>query len=157
MKILSSGHSKRVQGANKFINEVEESQRVVNEVQKISDIIKPNSLITYHENQATNSKDNLNNIIKFHNSKDRELDISLHFNSATFNGYNSTHNEVGLEIYYTSINGKKIAEQYLNKLLNVADFKNRGVKYTKDYGFLNRTNKPAILIELCFVNSKSRC
>lgn len=154
MKLMSSAHSLNVQGANKFINEVNESRRVVNQVFKLVNEMKKGELDIFHEWKATTQNDNLKNIINFHNSKNREYDISLHFNSAKFNGKDYTDNPVGIEIYYFSSNGKKLAEQYLNKLVKVTGLKNRGIKQSSNLRFLNETNKPSILIELCFVNSK---
>lgn len=154
MIILSKAHSKKVQGASKFINEVDESIRVVNRVEQICNEIKKNSIITYQETTATNKKDNLNNIIKFHNSKSKDLNISLHFNSATFNGKDYTNEPVGIETLYCSENGKKVAEKYQEKLVKVSGLKNRGAKKFNNLGFLNKTTGTSILIELCFVNSK---
>lgn len=154
MVILSKAHSKKVQGASKFINEVDESIRVVNRVQQLCAEIKKNSIITYQETTATNKTDNLNNIIKFHNSKSKDLNISLHFNSATFNGKDYTNDAVGIETLYCSDKGKKVAEKYQDKLVKVSGFKNRGAKKFTNLGFLNKTTGTSILIELCFVNSK---
>lgn len=154
MVILSKAHSKKVQGASKFINEVDESIRVVNRVEQICNEIKKNSIITYQETIATNKKDNLNNIIKFHNSKSKDLNISLHFNSATFKGKDYTNEPVGIETLYCSDKGKKVAEKYQEKLVKVSGLKNRGVKKFTNLGFLRNTTGTSILIELCFVNSK---
>lgn len=154
MVILSKAHSKKVQGASKFINEVDESIRVVNRVEQICNEIKKNSIITYQETTATNKKDNLNNIIKFHNSKSKDLNISLHFNSATFKGKDYTNEPVGIETLYCSDKGKKVAEKYQEKLVKVSGLKNRGAKNFTNLGFLNKTTGTSILIELCFVNSK---
>ena len=154
MVIMSMAHSKKVQGASKFINEVDESIRVVKRVKELCDEIKANSLIIYQETTATNKTDNLNNIIKFHNSKSKDLNISLHFNSATFNGKDYTNEAVGIETLYCSDNGKKVAEKYQEKLVKVSGLKNRGAKKFTNLGFLNKTTGTSILIELCFVNSK---
>lgn len=161
MVILSKAHSKKVQGASKFINEVDESIRVVNRVEQICNEIKKNSIITYQETTATNKNDNLNNIIKFHNSKSKDLNISLHFNSATFkqNGkdIDYTDKPIGIEIFYCSDKGKAQARKYQDKLVKVSGLIDRGIKYDADYkklGFLRNTTGTSILIELCFVNSK---
>lgn len=161
MVILSKAHSKKVQGASKFINEVDESIRVVNRVQQLCDEIKKNSIITYQETTATNKTDNLNNIIKFHNSKSKDLNISLHFNSATFNQNGKyvdyTDKPIGIEIFYCSDKGKAQARKYQDKLVKVSGLLDRGIKYDADYkklGFLRNTTGTSILIELCFVNSK---
>lgn len=154
MVIVSKAHSRKVQGAKHFINEVEESIKVVNRIQQICNEIESNKIITYEETKATTQKDNLKNIINFHNSKSKDLNISIHFNSATFNGKNYTDAEVGTEIYYCSEKGKKYALNYLDAIIKATGFKNRGVKHTKDLSFLNNTTGASILIEVCFVNSK---
>lgn len=154
MIVLSSGHAKLVRGAKHFIDEVDESRRVIDRTNQIVRTMSSSYLVTYHDNLATTQKDNLKNIVNYHNKQTRTHDISLHFNSATFNGKNYTDNPVGIEIYYYSNEGKKLAQKYLDKLIKVTGLKNRGIKYSNQLSFLNNTSKPSILIELCFVNSR---
>lgn len=154
MIVLSSGHSKIVRGASHFIDEVDESRKVIDRTNQIVRTMDSNSLITYHDNISTTQRDNLKNIVNYHNKQTRTHDISLHFNSATFNGAKYTNDTKGIEIYYYSQEGKKLAQKYLDKLVKVTGFVNRGIKYTDNLAFLNDTTKPSILIEMCFVNSK---
>ena len=154
MVIVSTAHSEIVQGASYYINEVKESKKVVKRVEQLCNEMKKGSIITYEETKAKNQKDNLKNIVNFHNSKSKDLNISIHFNSATFKGVNHTDSEVGIEVYYCSEKGKKYAQEYLNKIVSISGLKNRGIKLNKKLTFLNDTIGASILIELCFVNSK---
>lgn len=155
MKVtMSSGHGKKVAGASCFVDEVTEARKVVDRTKAIADTIQKNAITIYHENTTTNKRDNLNTIVKYHNGTSRDLDVSIHFNSATFNGAKSTNNAVGIEILYATDRGKPHAEALVSKLVKATGLKNRGAKKMSNLGFLNNTNKPAILLEVCFVNSK---
>lgn len=158
-RIISSGHGLKVSGASYYIDEVKEARKVVDKVTEICEILDPKGTIKYHENNTTNKTDNLNTIIKYHNSTDRDLDVSIHFNSSTFkdskgNDLKTVDYAVGTETLYTSNNGKVWAEKLTKAIAKSGGFKDRGAKKRTDLGFLNKTNKPSVLIELCFVNSK---
>lgn len=158
-RIISSGHGLKVSGASYYIDEVKEARKVVDRVTEICEILDPKGTIKYHENNMTNKTNNLNTIIKYHNSTDRDLDVSIHFNSSTFkdskgNDLKAVDYAVGTETLYTSNNGKVWAEKLTKAIAKSGGFKDRGAKKRTDLGFLNKTNKPSVLIELCFVNSK---
>ena len=155
---ISSGHGLKVAGSSHFIDEVTEARKVVDRTKVIADSIKNNEVATFHENTAKTVKDNLNSIIAHHNKTTRALDVSIHFNSATFkeNGKNVEEVDyaVGIEVLYFSTKGKPHAEALVKKLSEATGLKNRGAKERTNLGFLKNTNKPAILVEVCFVNSK---
>ena len=50
----------------------------------------------------------------------------------------------------------ELAAQVAASIASVG-FKNRGAKKRTDLYFLNKTDMPAILIEVCFVDSQARC
>lgn len=152
--ILSSGHGLKVSGASCFIDEVKEARKVVDRTKAIADIIKAKEVSIFHENTATNKTTNVNNIIAHHNKQTRALDCSIHFNSATFNGASKVDYGVGIEVLYATNSGKPHAQALADKLAKATGLKNRGAKLRTNLAFLNKTNKPAILIEVCFVNSK---
>lgn len=145
--VISSGHGKYVSGAAKYINEVEEARKVVNEVYNHLQELNC-AVYKFHDDTSKNQRDNVNNIVKYHNSKNRDLDISVHFNAAK-----TTHDPMGIEVLYVSNTGKAIAEKVVNEIAKVSGLKNRGAKKRADLGFLNGTEQPAILIEVCFVDS----
>lgn len=81
--VISSGHGDKVSGAIGILNEHDEAKKVVNHVYSILVDEYNGQGYKYHETTATTQNQNLANIVSFHNSKDRELDISVHFNSAS--------------------------------------------------------------------------
>ena len=77
---ISSGHGKHVSGAVGILNEVEEARRVVPEVVKYLRQAGA-EVIEFHENETRNRDANVNAIVAFHNSQQRDLDVSVHFNA----------------------------------------------------------------------------
>lgn len=149
MVAISSGHGLYVAGASGFINEVEEARKVVD---KVTDLLQ-NSGVTvhkFHDNTSRNQRDNINRIVRFHNSKNRSLDVSVHFNA-----FKKTDGPMGVEVLYYSENGRIVAEKVATAISKASGLKNRGAKRRTNLGFLKGTNKPAILIEVCFVDSKA--
>lgn len=147
--IISSGHGKHVAGANGYINEVTEARKVVNRVASLLNN-SGHDTIKHHDNTTRNQRDNVNGIVDYHNSKSRKVDVSVHFNA-----FKTTNDPMGVEVLYISNNGKKIAEKVSSAIAKVSGLKNRGAKKRTNLGFLNGTEKPAILIEVCFVDSKA--
>ncbi|MCC0643582.1 N-acetylmuramoyl-L-alanine amidase [Clostridioides sp. ZZV14-6150] len=83
------------------------------------------------------------------NKQDVDLAVQIHFNANS-----TTLNPMGTETIYKTNNGKLYAERVNSKLSTV--FKNRGVKSdVRGLYWLNNTKAPAILIEVCFVDSKA--
>ncbi|NJN13234.1 MAG: N-acetylmuramoyl-L-alanine amidase [Richelia sp. RM2_1_2] len=77
--------------------------------------------------------------------------VSFHFNA--FN-----KKARGVEIYYASTAGMRIAKPVLEEICKLSDnsgrrFTNRGIKKTSLFQVLNGTNAPAILIETCFCDN----
>ena len=148
MFTISSGHGKYVSGASGYIDEVTEARRVTD---RVSEILKEMGIKvnTYHENTAKNKTDNLNTIIKHHNSTSREKDVSIHFNA-----YQKVDKAMGVEVLYLSDSNKDLASKVSKAIAEAGGFLNRGAKHRTNLGFLNKTQKPAILIEVCFVDSR---
>ncbi|MCK1985155.1 MULTISPECIES: N-acetylmuramoyl-L-alanine amidase [Peribacillus] len=143
--VISSGHAKYVSGAVDILNEVFEARRVVS---KVTDYMKELgcSVVEYHDNTSRTKRDNVNGIVRYHNSKERDLDVSVHFNAGT--------KEIGgVEVLYLSSGNKAIAAKVSKAIAEAIGIKDRGAKKREDLGFLNGTHKPAILIEVCFVDT----
>ncbi|MCC0671342.1 N-acetylmuramoyl-L-alanine amidase [Clostridioides sp. ES-S-0145-01] len=86
---------------------------------------------------------------KIANKQDIDLAVQIHFNAN-----NTTLNPMGTETIYKTNNGKVYANRVNEKLATV--FKNRGAKTdTRGLYWLRNTKAPAILIEVCFVDSKA--
>jgi N-acetylmuramoyl-L-alanine amidase len=144
--IMSSGHGKFVRGASGVIDEVDEARRVVEEV-AICLRDAHVEVTTYHDDISTTQNENLNRIVDFHNMHERDLDVSVHFNA-----YVETTKPMGTEVLYVTQN--EFASQ-VSLAIASCGFVNRGAKKRTDLFFLNNTSEPAILIEVCFVDSES--
>ena len=145
--VISSGHGRYVRGAGRFIDEVNEARRVVDTVAKYLRE-RGATVYVYHDDTSRTQRDNLNAIVAYHNSKQRSLDVSVHFNAASV-----TDAPRGCEVLY--YDAKQLAAN-VSKAMSVAGcFKDRGAKERRDLAFTSRTNKPALLLEVCFVDSKA--
>lgn len=143
--VISSGHGKYVRGASDIIDEVDEARRVVNEVGELLKTIGV-ECHTYHDDVSKTQSENLKRIVDFHNSKKRTLDVSVHFNA-----YEHVEKPMGTECLY--LTQGDLADQMSMEISAAGDFVNRGPKKRTDLYFLNNTAAPAILIEVCFVDS----
>lgn len=144
---ISSGHGEKVTGAIGIIHERNEAVRVVD---KVAEYLRSVGITvyTYHENTATTSNQNLANIVNFHNSHNRELDVSIHFNACS-----RTDSPRGTECYY--YDSSSLASSVSKAISDASGLINRGGKEDKELYVLRNTNKPAILIEVCFVDSSA--
>lgn len=144
--VISSGHGKIVGGAVGFINERAEAVKVVDRVYAILTNSYNGRGYRYHESTAQNQSQNLANIVNYHNSKDRELDVSVHFNSASASA-------TGTECLY--YDAKSLSAKMSAAMAKALDVSDRGPKERKELYFLRNTNKTAILLEVCFVSNKN--
>jgi hypothetical protein len=142
--VISSGHGLKVRGASGVLDEVDEARRVVDQV---ADELRNRGVDvkTYHDDISTTQNENLNRIVDYHNSQSRDLDVSVHFNA-----YVETTKPMGTEVLYVTQN--ELAGQ-MSAAISWCGFLNRGPKKRTDLFFLNSTERPAILIETCFVDS----
>lgn len=145
--VISSGHGKYIRGASGYIDEVDEARLVVERVATALRNVGVEVTI-YHDNSSHSQSENLNRIVNFHNSKTRDLDISVHFNA-----YQTTSKPMGSEVLY--VTQQSLANKVVNEICAASGLINRGPKKRTDLAFLNGTNEPAILIETCFVDSKA--
>lgn len=143
MKIcVVAGHttSGKGTGAVGYINESAEN-RVVGK--KVVEYLKQ----AEHEavyGEINKSDNYLAEQVAIANKSNYDLVVQIHFNAG---------GGTGTETLYTSTNGKKYAEQVTKSLGKM--YKQRGAKQRTDLYWLNRTNAPAILVETCFVDSKT--
>jgi N-acetylmuramoyl-L-alanine amidase len=144
--VVSSGHGAKVRGASGYLDEVDEARRVVEAVADL--LFKYGADVeSFHDDTSETQNENLESIVSFHNDQDRDLDVSVHFNA-----YTTTAKAMGCETLY--VTAADTAAHVANAIA-AAGFVNRGAKYRDDLYFLNNTEKPAILIEVCFVDSSA--
>ncbi|MER2190613.1 MAG: N-acetylmuramoyl-L-alanine amidase [Solibacillus sp.] len=146
---IHAGHWKALNsGAVGILNEVTENRRVgrrVYEILKAANV----PVMYYEDNVSTNQRENINHLVKHHNADQGGLVVSFHFNSSGA----TTDRALGTEVLYST--QKTLAEK-LSKAISEATgggLLNRGAKYRNDLGVLTKTVEPAILPEICFVNS----
>jgi N-acetylmuramoyl-L-alanine amidase len=151
MKIcISSGHGKYIRGAagNPGLDEVDEARLVVEclagELER-----RHITVYTFHDNTSQTQDQNLKTIVDWHNSHQRDLDISVHFNA-----YQQTDKPMGTEVLYKT-QGDLAAD--LSDAIAQVGFIDRGPKKRDDLYVLNNTDAPAVLIETCFCDSTADC
>src|SRR5262249_39056116 len=146
MKIaISSGHGAKIPGAIGIIDEHKEAVRVVDqtavELRRLGA-----EAVTFEDKTSTTQQHNLRTIVDWHNRQSRDYDVSIHFNA-----YIETDKGMGTETLYYS--QAQLASEVSKAVSTVSGLINRGAKKRTDLYFLNNTNKPAILEEVCFVDS----
>lgn len=152
MKIaMSVGHGKLVRGAAGpppwGLDEVNEAVKVVERVAKYWRDVGV-GVETFFDQTSTSQNQNLNTIVAWHNSRSRDRDVSTHFNA-----YSVTSKAMGHETLY--VTQQSLATQIAAGVAGAGGFINRGAKKRTDLYFLNNTTKPAVLLEVCFVDSSA--
>jgi N-acetylmuramoyl-L-alanine amidase len=144
---ISSGHGLKVRGASGILDEVDEARKVVEQVAK--ELTAREVVVnTFHDNVSVSQSENLNRITDWHNDQDRELDISVHFNA-----YEQVDKPMGTEVLY--VTQAELADEMSAVIAQAGGFIDRGPKKRTDLHFLNATDKPSILLEVCFVDSEA--
>src|SRR5262245_9108411 len=144
--VISSGHGLKIRGASHFIDEVDEARRVVPALAEALRKRRGFSVIEFHDDVSTTQDENLNRIVDFHNSQDRDLDISVHFNACD----PPTEGGRGTECFYQT--QTELAAKVSAAIAGASGMKDRGAKYG-NFFFLSHTSRPAILIEVAFVDA----
>jgi hypothetical protein len=145
---ISSGHALKVRGASGYIDEVDEARLVV---EKLAGELTTRGAVayTFHDDNSTTQDQNLKTIVSWHNSHQRDLDISVHFNA-----YKQTVHAMGCEVLYQT---QAILAEDLSAVIADVGFIDRGAKHRDDLYVLNNTDAPAVLLEVCFVDSQMDC
>lgn len=144
----SSGHGLIIRGAKYFIDEVDEARKVTNEVHRILTTQYNGAGSVFHDDTSTTQNQNLQTIVNYHNKQARDLDWSIHFNAASV-----TDAPRGVEVLYYDM--KDLSAKVSTAISKASGLKDRGPKQRTELYFLKNTYKPAILIEVCFVDSKA--
>lgn len=149
MLTISAGHYGKGTGSSGYMDEGEETVSLVQALGKNMQKkgVKVNVII---DNQSKNQQQNLTYLVKRHNATQRELDVSIHFNSSP----SQQKDGIGTEVLYVNPAISSFAQKMSTEIAKAGKFKNRGAKQRKNLAFLNGTTKKAILIEVCFVNSE---
>jgi N-acetylmuramoyl-L-alanine amidase/Putative peptidoglycan binding domain len=151
MKIcISAGHATDVRGmvgpSPWGLEEVDEARRVT---ARVGELLNAGGVPTktWWDDVSQTQDENLERICDWHNSQQRDIDVSIHFNSADPPGH-------GCEVFYATAHD--LAETIVDKVCAASGLTNRGPK-TGNLYFLSHTEKPAVLIEVCFGNHQGDC
>jgi N-acetylmuramoyl-L-alanine amidase len=142
---ISSGHGLKIRGASGVLDEVNEARRVVSRVASLLSNAGV-KCVQFNDDTSTTQSANLAAIVNFHNAQKRDRDISVHFNA-----FQATDSPRGTECLH--LTQPTLAAQIASLTASAGHFINRGGKKRTDLYFLNKTAKPAVLIEVCFVDS----
>lgn len=143
---VHGGHNKKVPGASEYLDEVTEDRKAKDAVIKY---LKAAGHTVYDctDDAGTTQPKNLANIVAKCNAHSGiTLDISIHLNAG---------GGTGCEVYYTSSKGKTYAGKVSAAVASALGIKDRGAKESDTLYVLNHTTAPAILVECCFVDSKT--
>lgn len=143
--VISSGHGLKIRGASGVIDEVDEARQVV---PLVAEYLRSKGCRVYefHDNTSTTQDQNLKTIVDFHNSHQPDLNVSVHFNA-----YEDTDGPMGTECLY--LTQPDLAARVSEAVGLAGTLIDRGAKQRTNLYFLNKTNEPAILIEVCFCDS----
>lgn len=143
---LSSAHGLRIRGAKGFLDEVDESRKVVATVTNLLRGAGVTVRGPFNDDKSTTVAANISAIVNWHNGQKRDRDVSVHFNA-----FKTTTAPRGTECLHR--NQPKLATAVSLAMATGGGFINRGGKQRANLGFLNRCKKPAVLLEVCFVDS----
>lgn len=156
---ISAGHGLKVRGAagppppSWGLDEVDEARKVVTGI--AADLEQRNvKVMTFWDDTSTTQQQNLETICAWHNSKTRDLDVSIHFNAYQVYTTGQKPQGMGTECLYVSQN--TLANQ-LSSAVAACGFLNRGGKKNTGLYFLNHTSMPAVLDEIVFCDAEFDC
>jgi len=144
---ISSGHGKYVRGASGILDEVNEARKVTD---RLAEELRARGVkvTVFHDDTSRDQQTNLETIVAFHNAQPaHSLDISTHFNA-----FEQTSQPKGTEVWFYS-QGALAAE--VSAAIASVGLKDRGGKQSDGLYFLQHTKAPAILLEICFVDSQA--
>ena len=147
MKIgIDMGHSLSGAGtgASSLLNEVTENRKIgktlINMLQE-----KGHTVVNCTVDSASSTNTQLSGIVQKANAQTLDLFVSIHLNAG--GGH-------GTETYTCASSSAKAKAKTINDLVaSSCNFRNRGLKET-NYHVLANTKAPALLVEVCFVDSQ---
>lgn len=144
---ISAGHGSKIRGASDILDEVDEARRVVT---RTVEALRAGSVPVeyFFDDVSTTQDENLKRIVDWHNSRTRDLDVSIHFNANQH-----TTKPVGTECWYMTQDS--LAENIAEAIAGSSGLIDRGEKYSNGLYFLKNTEEPAVLVEICFVDSQA--
>ena len=143
--VLNAGHTKSGAGSGAvgYLNESEETRKVVNLVKRYL-VGKGHEVIIANVDKAESQAAYLYGVARKANKEiDADLFVSIHFNAGGGHGCEC----------FTWKGKKSAAAVGICEELSALGFRNRGVKDGSNLYLISKTKTPAVLVEVCFVDS----
>ena len=141
---IAGGHSANARGASGFIDEYDCDRAFV--AQLVPAFESQGWYVTDCSNDAATVNGELAEECRIANASGADLFIAVHFNAGGGTGTEVWH--------YPGSSAESYAESVSTELASALGLRNRGAKSTTGLYVLNRTTMPAILIEVCFVDTE---
>lgn len=142
---IAGGHSAYARGASGYLDEYDCDRAFVARLAEAFD--NQGWYVTDCSNDADGVKEELREECRAANESGADLFIAVHFNAGGGTGTEVWH-------YPCSI-AETCAREVSRELASALGLPNRGAKSTTGLYVLNRTDMPAILIEVCFVDNEA--
>ncbi|MEG1245256.1 N-acetylmuramoyl-L-alanine amidase [Gordonibacter sp.] len=142
---VNGGHTPTSAGASGYLDEVREDRI-------IKDCLIAELRARGHEVSDSTADDwmgypqELNTQCQRANASDAELGVSIHLNAG---------GGTGVEVLHYPGTCEGLSADVSARLAAVLGLPDRGAKARSDLGWLNGTNMPAVLVEVCFVDSSA--
>nr|DAP71704.1 MAG TPA: Cell wall hydrolase autolysin [Caudoviricetes sp.] len=145
MKIaIAGGHSAAARGASGYIDEYEKDRAYVAKL--IPALEAAGHTVVDCSNEAMSVNGELYAEVSKANESDADYFLAVHFNAG---------GGTGTECWYYSGNeaGYELADTMSSNVAGALGLCNRGAKSTTSLYVIRRTNMPAVLLEVCFVDT----
>lgn len=142
---IAGGHSAIARGASGYLDEYECDRAFV--AQLIDAFDAQGWYVTDCSNEESDVSAELREECRIANASGADLFIAVHFNSGGGTGTEVWH--------YTYSSAETYAQDVSRELASALGLPNRGAKSTTGLYVLNHTEMPAILIEVCFVDTEA--
>lgn len=142
---IAGGHSAIARGASGYLDEYECDRAFVAQLIDAFDV--QGWYVTDCSNEEPDVSAELREECRIANASGADLFIAVHFNSGGGTGTEVWH--------YPYSSAETYAQDVSRELASALGLPNRGAKSTTGLYVLNHTEMPAILIEVCFVDSEA--
>lgn len=142
---IAGGHSAIARGASGYLDEYECDRAFV--AQLIDAFDAQGWYVTDCSNEESDVSAELREECRIANTSGADLFIAVHFNSGGGTGTEVWH--------YPYSSAETYAQDVSRELASALGLPNRGAKSTTGLYVLNHTEMPAILIEVCFVDTEA--
>jgi N-acetylmuramoyl-L-alanine amidase len=143
--VIDAGHGGHDQGTRWY--GLAEKTLALDVAKRVETILKRNGVTTIMT-RRTDKFVPLESRAAIANRYRNALFVSIHFNSTRITAIN------GIETYYRSDRGRKVAYTIQQSLINKVSANNRGIKRA-GYSVLKHTDGTAVLVECGFISNKS--